>query len=442
MDVKTLTDSSIQAALAKARDQLGEDVVLVESTPATDDAPARIAVMVDAPAGAGSTAGRRSVPKPSVEEAPPQNAAADQATEVAGGAPDGYGAASTADLPSGNGSTDRIPEGFPEEPLRPGDGTPEDAADTGRGAVFPASSRESADAAEHTASREEMVEARLDLLENRLGGLGAGGGLSARRWVAHPLFATLLDEGMRPKTVKTLFEDLSERGLDPDRSGSEELRWALAQVICHRIQVAVPDRSGAPLALIGPSGAGKTSLLLKLAAHDRVLAGRPPTILHLLPDERPNTAYQNPTALYRRFGLPVQSVRSEDDMATALGRIDHFGQVLIDTPPLPLPLADARARLRRFDRLLRPLRSLDVHFVLNATHALDSIDPEVLPQLPLAPRATALTHLDEARRWGRVAEWLVHIDLPIQFVSTGPSVPEGAQVFSLKWFVEDVMDLR
>ena len=68
-----------------------------------------------------------------------------------------------------------------------------------------------------------------------------------------------------------------------------------------------------------------------------------------------------------------------------------------------------------------------------------SIPPSA--RLPLRPTAAAVTHLDEVHDWGQVAEWLIHVDLPVQIVSEGPEVPDGARAFSLRWFVEDVMDL-
>ncbi len=71
MDVKTFTDSSIQAALEKARHKLGDQVVLVESEPPTDEAPAQVTVMVDESAQQAAAQGEPSwghVPKPS--EAP------------------------------------------------------------------------------------------------------------------------------------------------------------------------------------------------------------------------------------------------------------------------------------------------------------------------------------------------------------------------------------
>jgi len=439
MDVKTLTDSSIQAALARARDQLGEHVVLIESTPATEDAPAEITVMIDETA-------RRPVPKPA---------------EKTSGASSGRSAETTDAGPQEDGAFVTSSFGYDSAPEEEGrSSTPSfdahlDSAsgsaagdhalgreETGRGRFFPASGTREGEAPSST-TREEMVEARLELLENRLGGLTQGrqNGMRARRWVAHPFFGRLLDEGMRPDTVASLFDELTERGLHPDRSSRDEVRWALAQVVCHNIQVASAPTLGHPHVFLGPAGAGKTSLLLKLATQGGGLNCRDPMVIHLLPDANRQSAYQNPTDLYRRFGLPVQGVRTKEEMANAMDRADEFGQVLIDTPPLPLPLGRASTVLRRFDRLLRPVRTRNVHFVLNATQALDSLDEEALAKSPIEPHAVAITHVDAAQTWGRMVEWLVGFDLPVQFISDGPSVPEGARAFSLRWFVQDVMDL-
>jgi flagellar biosynthesis GTPase FlhF len=251
----------------------------------------------------------------------------------------------------------------------------------------------------------------------------------------------LLEKGLRPDTATQLFDDLSDRGVDLVNNSREDLRWAFAQLLCRRIEVARADQGQDTLALIGPGGAGKTSLVLKLATHDHLLGDTKPVVVHIQPEADHGTAYQNPTDLYRQFGLPVQNVRTEEQMAQVLSRTREFGRVLVDTPPLPLPLDEGRPALRRIGHLLRPLQPLDVHFVLSATHGFGSLKAETLHHLPLRPDATSITHLDEARTWGRVVEWLIALNLPVQFVSEGPQVPSGARAFSLKWFVEDVMDL-
>ncbi len=435
MNVKTLTGSSIQSALAKARDELGDHVVLMESKPATDEEPARITVMVDEPAPASSPTPRRVPVSSSAASTPPASVASSRhgRSETSPGAR-GFGYGSQSD----NGRS------------APGSGADADFGDalarqhkTGRGRLFPTSGDAEARGS-GSSSREEALEAQLKLLNDRLDGMERrfGGAIigSGQRWTAHPLFGALLDQGMRPGTVTTLFEQLVERGHDPETTDSDELRWALAQVLCKRLRVSAPRHSSGALVMIGPGGVGKTSLLLKLATHQSFYGRRDPTVIHLLPQDEP-TAYQNPTALYRRFGIPVQNVGNEEEMVHALDRVQHLGQVLIDTPPMPLPLKSAGPVLQHYARLLRPLMPLDVHLVLSATHAFDCFDEAALHDLPVPPGALAITRLDEMHQWGRIVEWFMTLDLPVQFVSDSPRVPDGAHAFSATWFVEEMMGL-
>ncbi|WP_103029110.1 flagellar biosynthesis protein FlhF [Salinibacter altiplanensis] len=439
MDVKTFTDSSIQAALEKARHTLGDQVVLVESEPATDDAPAQVTVMLDESARQTAAQGAQSwghVPKPSEVPASPAPDRHGAATEAPTGAQENGETAS-------GGAEQTSPFQSELEAHSPPKGEASQQG-PGRGRVFPASPSEDARASS-TGDHEAWVESRLEELRNRSGDghdrTARLAGTEADEWTTHPLYGRLLEKGLRPQTATALFSDLTERGVDPSESPRDELHWALAQVVCRRIRTdALTDETGV-IALVGPSGAGKTSLALKLAVHDRMLAGQDTAVIHLLPEEGRNASYQNPTPLYRRFGLPVRSVRTREDMAKALRCVGDFEQVLVDTPPLPMPLSDARPALRRYRRLLRPLPRPAVHFVMDATRALGSINDEAFAQLPLRPTAAALTHLDEVHDWGQVAEWLIHVDLPVQIVSEGPEVPDGARAFSLRWFVEDIMDL-
>jgi len=447
MTVKTITGPSIQDALAKARKELGDDVVLVESTPATAGARAEIAVMIDtddAPAE-GTPKGR--VPKP------PSNGGSLPVPDTHSSSTDASGAErdeeGTGTRTFGYGGTDADASARSDAPPNPS--SSDDGEDDGRnfsqvlareqglgrGRIFPDS------------------DSRKDPDEHEDGGTAqtSGSSFSARtqppartpsdeegRWAYHPLYKLLLDKGLRPETATRLFDELADRGINLDDSPSDDLRWAFAQLLCRRIEVANSGQRQDNLVVIGPGGAGKTSLMLKMAAHDRLLDGKP-VVIHLQPTSDHGTAYQNPTPLYQKFGVAVQNVRTEEDMARALRRAESFGPVLVDTPPLPLPLTESHSTLRRIDTFLQPLQPLDAHFVLSATRALDNLDAAALPHLPVRPSAVSVTHLDEAATWGQVVEWLITLDLPVQFVSEGPKVPDDARAFSLEWFVNEVMDL-
>jgi flagellar biosynthesis protein FlhF len=448
MTIKTLTGPSIQDALAKARRELGDDVVLLESTSATADGPAEIAVAIDPPVGDRKTAsaskgnvpkppgdgGSMSVPDTGLEDQSPLGAG----LETDGGLTDGAGNGENG-LPDGaDGPLDGPPGNDGSGGGRDFEQVLEREKSLGRGQIF-----------SNSEAQDRRGEGRAARPDRSAGSSFGGGGRrrgsprskTARRWAQHPLYKALLDKGLKPDTVTRLFDELSDRGVDPTGNFPGEMRWACAKLLFRRIEVAGPDQTRDNLLLMGPGGAGKTSLILKMATHDRLLAGGPPIVVHLRPESDRLADYQNPTSLYKKHGVPVRNVRTREDLDQALRHTERFGRVLIDTPPLPLPLEKGRSVLRRVQSILRPLRPLTVHFVVDATRALHNLDASVLSHLPVRPSAVAMTHLDEVAKWGRFVEWLITLNLPIQFVSGGADVPEAARTFSLEWFVEHVMDL-
>jgi flagellar biosynthesis protein FlhF len=407
MTVQTLTADSIQAALAEARRQYGDEVVLLESAPARDGRPARVTVLLD---------GAAPRPQPAFAEVAPLGF--------------GYAGGRAAHLPAGEG------------PSVPREATPSAPAHR---PLFTPPPEPGPSTADVEASVEAAVgralavtAARLEALERAL---LASGPLTAviQRWAAHPLFARLIASGMRPETASALFAEVADRGLRPDDPRPEQqeaMAWALAQVIRDRLADTAPVRLGGAMMVVGPSGAGKTSLLMKLALHPSFYGRRRTGVLVVGNGEEP--LWHDPVALYRRFGLAVQTVNTPADVEAALARSQGFDQILVDTPPLPRREAAAHAMLGRIRKLLAPLVPLDVVLALDATRSPDALSSAWLDRLPLPPRAIALTHLDEVAGWGRLADWLLTLARPVQLVASGPAVPDDAHPYAPSWFAEEL----
>ena len=456
MKIQTITGASIHAALAEARRLLGDDVVLLESVPPQGSEPARITVMIDT-----------TVQQTPAPVAPP---AAREAV-LAAPAGYGYGAAKRRQANgvateesarllesfsmSGDGSVQALPASaiLDDGPHRTDDSMPPrqpyPTGMSGRGRLFPEEGdavRPSSPLPAHAATSrlEELLEAQLKLLHNRLDAMerrldGAVVGAS-HRWVAHPLFAALLQQGLRPATVASFFDKLVEKSHDPSMD-IEKLKWVLAHEVRSCIAMPASRQSASTQVFIGPSGAGKTSLALKLTTHPNFFARCNPTVIVIAPEDVEGVPYQNPVDLYRRFGIAVQSVQNEQEMQQALGRLASFDQVLIDTPPIPAHEGRARKMLLRVRRMVEGLMPLEVQFVLNATRTLESFDADYFKRMPLQPGTVALTHLDEITGWGRIADWLIRLQLPVRFVSVGPKTPDDLAAFSPTWFVERMMEL-
>ena len=445
MKVKTLTGPSIHAALIEARRLLGDDVVLLESIPAEGDAPARITVMVDVPAPA---ARKKEAPMHAHNAA----ASAPQSAGYGYGRINNTGFATAAPAASNTANYSTQQANFSS-------GGASDAGDflnrtalvqPGKQGLTPVSRRprnniHAPDASnlpvkanqfqELLESQLQLIHDRLDRLDRKFEGAIIGSGI---RWASHEFYTRLLKQGMRPSTITRFFEQLVAKGFEPDHE-PQKIRWALAQVIRNGLQMATPKRYNGTVMFIGPSGAGKTSLLLKTATHPSFFGRHKSTVISILPEDTAAAPYQNPAELYARYGISVQTIRGAEEMNEALNRAENFDQILIDTPPMPVHEAGARKMLLYLKRLVEPLMPVQVHMVINATRALEEFDPSYLQRLPLRTDAIAFTHLDETRSLGRIAEWIMQTKLPVQFASSSPKVPDGVGAFTPSWFVEEMM---
>lgn len=448
MNIKTLTGSSIHSALIEARRIFGDDVVLLESIPAEGDSLARITVMIDTP-----------VPSQAEKKMP----ASRQTVPASGdeGRSFGYGPniqrtisnSNVSDAPANyssqlanfsfNSTPSNTERGNGQQGITfPYQGNGSIPATRPRNTIFAEQEESSSLLPARADQLQDILEAQLKLIHDRLDILDrrfeeAIIGASIE-WTSHPLFARLLKQGMRPSTVTRLFEKLMTKGIEADDEETK-IRWSLAHEIRNMLRTATPKRYTGTIMFVGPSGAGKTSLLLKIAKHPSFFGRHNTTIISILPEENQNIPYQNPASLYTEYDIPVQTVRNVEEMELALDRANNFDQILIDTPSMPVHEARARKMLLYLKRIIEPLLPIQVHLVLNATRALDEYDLSYIQRLPIRPDSIAFTHLDETKGLGRLAEWMIQTKLPVQFASSSPITPDGVGAFTPSWFVEEMM---
>ncbi|HET6567150.1 MAG TPA: flagellar biosynthesis protein FlhF [Rhodothermales bacterium] len=459
MKVKTLTGPSIQAALAEARHLLGDEVVLLEAVPAENGQPARITVMSDTPVLQPSVESLRSsilAVSPTLRHA--REAVAEEAVEV-GAAPVLNRTREEAAVTYEGVSVARggYASAFPARGRRrsePGStppvhrtalSAPASGMDMRRRDSLFTDARSDADAEPRSAAAASLaarMETQLKQLNDRLQQLESTFGETvigaSMQWAAHPLFAMLLKKGMRPATAARLFDRMAGKGYTPDAE-HERLHWALAQELRNALDLEAPRYETGTLLLLGPSGAGKTSLALKLAKHQNFYGRRRTTVIFIQPEDEQLIGYHTPVAFYRQHGIPVQSVRTAEEMQQALGRVQQFDQIIIDSSPMPSQEQEGRRMLGHVRRVADVVMPLQIQLVVNATRVLDGLGAAFLKNMPLRPDSVAITHLDEVDDWGRIAEWMMAASLPVRTVSMGQRVPDGLASFSPSWFVEKMM---
>ncbi len=213
------------------------------------------------------------------------------------------------------------------------------------------------------------------------------------------------------------------RGLTPagtvgDPGGAEAgLRAALLRLIGPPVPLTLGSRRVA--ALIGPTGVGKTTTVAKLAAHATLVEGRRVALVSLDDGRIGGTAALR--AYASLLELPI-IVAPPLGLAQALAQAKDAELVIVDTPGLSPAHPEAFAELGR--RVTRAGEPVATHLCVAAATRSEELERIAHLYRVAEPAALLVTKVDEAIAVGSAVALRVRADLPLSFLTTGPSVPD------------------
>jgi flagellar biosynthesis protein FlhF len=180
----------------------------------------------------------------------------------------------------------------------------------------------------------------------------------------------------------------------------------------------VPGRRSV-VALVGPTGVGKTTTIAKLAAHYRL---REQCRVGLITVDTYRIAAVEQLKTYAEImDLPLEVVATPREMRAAVGRLADVDLVLIDTAGRSP--RDA-VRLNELRGLLAESQADEVHLVLSAVAGPDSIDIAAGAFSTVGVSALVLTKLDEAVSLDWLPVLLNRHRLPLSYTTNGQNVPD------------------
>jgi len=181
------------------------------------------------------------------------------------------------------------------------------------------------------------------------------------------------------------------------------------------------------IALVGPTGVGKTTTVAKLAAGFRIEAKRRVGLLTI--DTYRIAAVQQLRAYADIMDLPMRVVESPDQMQPALAELGDVDLVLIDTAGRS-PRSDAR--VQQLELFLRAARPDETHLVLSATSSTESLRTTLRGFSPVGAGSVILTKLDETSSTAAALAALTAGDrfmsTPLSYVTNGQQVPDDISV--------------
>ncbi|MCX7048660.1 MAG: flagellar biosynthesis protein FlhF [Candidatus Sumerlaeota bacterium] len=197
------------------------------------------------------------------------------------------------------------------------------------------------------------------------------------------------------------------------RKGIENLCAANADVS------PIPHQGPRALAIVGPTGSGKTTTIAKIAARQLLESGRRVALLTC--DTFRIAAIEQLRMYARIIGVPFRVVEKPEDLRVALSAYRDYDLILMDTPGLSPRLQE------QFDKLhaiLASHKGIEKLLVLSAATKTEEILEAWRSFSALGIHRLIISKSDEAIRFGCLLPAMKAAKIPVAFVTNGQRVPE------------------
>ena len=217
-----------------------------------------------------------------------------------------------------------------------------------------------------------------------------------------------VDESIAHDLIARLKEHASHEQLK-DSAASKSLLAALieSQLVCSQPIRPVPGQRKV-VALVGPTGVGKTTTIAKLAANFRL---RDNIKMGLVTVDTYRIAAVEQLRTYAEIiDLPMQVVSTPKEMQQALDEMVGLDLVLIDTAGRS-PSDDLK--IQELERLFREVPIDEVSLVMSMTSSVKTLEAIAQRFQVARPTSMILTKLDEAPVMGSLLTLSQNVKLPV-----------------------------
>ena len=277
--------------------------------------------------------------------------------------------------------------------------------------------------------------------------------LSMRQLLQHQVSGLMWQDLARREPVRALIIDnlqqlgLSEQVADqlacfmPEELNSHDAWDAALELLAGQLSTTNDDilRRGGIVALVGPTGVGKTTTVAKLAAEFAKRHGNDQVAL-ITTDSYRIGAFEQLATFGRIIGCPVKQAKDSEELALLLNQLQQRKLILIDTAGMSqrdVRLAEKLATLVHNSRV-----KIKSYLVLSATAQAKVMQESVthFKRIPLS--GCIFTKLDECLSLGEVINVAIANALPVSYLTNGQRVPEDIAVADAPKLVQQAEKLR
>jgi flagellar biosynthesis protein FlhF len=241
--------------------------------------------------------------------------------------------------------------------------------------------------------------------------------------------ATLHDAGLVEVSIHALLEKVknTEQQIDGEADLKERLKEALESTVRCSGPIRLKKSGTKIVALVGPTGVGKTTTIAKLAALYTV--GRKAKIALVTIDTFRVGAVEQLKTYSRIMGVPLEVASTPKELEKALAAHTDKDLVLIDTVGRSPKDKETIEGLRS---MLDSSFTIETHLCVAATTRERELRGIVESFKALPISRLLFTKLDESSSFGSIVNLQIENKLPLSYFTRGQRVPEDIEPASGK----------
>jgi flagellar biosynthesis protein FlhF len=202
-----------------------------------------------------------------------------------------------------------------------------------------------------------------------------------------------------------------------------ELVFTQAQELLAKVLPVVDDdllQYGGIVALVGPTGVGKTTTIAKLAAKF-ILKHGPRQVALITTDNYRIGAHEQLSTYGRILDVPVRVASSAAELHNLINGFADKRLILIDTAGMSQ--RDMKL-VEQINTLQQSGQAIKSYLVMSAATEYKAMNEIIKAFQVFEPQASILTKLDEAATIGSAISSIIEHNLPLSFIADGQQVPE------------------
>lgn len=275
---------------------------------------------------------------------------------------------------------------------------------------------------------------------------------SIRRLLEHQVSGLMWQEVERREPLRAmLIKRLERMGVSlemadqlacyiPEDTPPPKAWKALLGLVSDQIPVIKHDilKRGGVVALLGPTGVGKTTTVAKLAARAAMEYGSDNVAL-VTTDTYRIGAHEQLSIYGRIMGCPVRVAKDSSELADVIYQLRNRRLILVDTAGMGQ--RDVRLS-EQLDTLMQEIgETIHSYLVLPATAQRKVLQETIehFRRIPLS--GCIMTKLDECLSLGEFVSVVVQNALPVAYIANGQRVPEDIVIAQPKYMVAKANEL-